>query len=199
MGEEPGAGRAPDPRARTDHDQRAGPESTDAVLTTLMGMREVRNYPHPENPEAHRARLRDGRRRRGRGVARRGAAGSAAGAAGRGRRASRRVPHAGRGIRCLGRAAEHTARAEQRQGRPLLVPQPLFPRAERHPVRDRLGRPGLRRRRADGQARREAGAAAVPRRAAQGDRGGAEGDCSYFFLSKTPRTPSRASGERAAA
>jgi glyoxalase family protein len=32
---------------------------TDAVLTTLMGMREVRTYPHPES-QAHRARLRDG-------------------------------------------------------------------------------------------------------------------------------------------
>ena len=39
-------------------------KSTDAVLTTLMGMREVRTYPHPENATRHGARLRDGRRRR---------------------------------------------------------------------------------------------------------------------------------------
>ena len=40
--------------------------------------------------------------------------------------------------------------AIERPGRPLLLPQPLFPRAERHPVRDRHGRPRLRRRRAAG-------------------------------------------------
>ena len=44
-------------------------------------------------------------------------------------------------------------------------------------------RPGLRRRRADGQARREAGAAALPRRAPQGDRGGAEAAVALPFSS----------------
>ena len=65
---------------------------------------------------------------------------------------------------------------QQRRGRPLLFPQPLFPRAQRHPVRDRHRRPGLCDRRADGNARRKAGAAAVPGAAAGGDRGGVEAD-----------------------
>ena len=68
------------------------------------------------------------------------------------------------------------ARPQQRRGRPLLFPQPLFPRAQRHPVRDRHRRPGLCDRRADGNARRKAGAAAVPGAATGSDRGGAEAD-----------------------
>ena len=63
-----------------------------------------------------------------------------------------------------------------RRNRPLLFPQPVFPRAQRHPVRDRHRRPGLCHRRADGEARREAGAAAVPRATPRADRGGAEAD-----------------------
>ena len=63
-----------------------------------------------------------------------------------------------------------------RRDRPLLFPQPLFPRAQRHPVRDRHRRPGLCHRRADGDARRKTGAAAVPGAAPRGDRGGAEAD-----------------------
>ena len=47
----------------------------------------------------------------------------------------------------------------------------LFPRAQRHPVRDRDRRAGLHRRRAAGDAGRKAGAAAVPRSAAR-NRGG---------------------------
>ena len=68
------------------------------------------------------------------------------------------------------------ARPQQRRDRPLLFPQPLFPRTQRHPVRDRDRRPGLCDRRADGNARRKAGAAAVPGAAKGGDRGGAEAD-----------------------
>ena len=40
---------------------------------------------------------------------------------------------------------------QQRRDRPLLFPQPVFPRAQRHPVRDRHRRPGLCDRRADGK------------------------------------------------
>lgn len=46
----------------------------------------------------------------------------------------------------------------------------LFPRAERHPVRDRHRRTRLRHRRADGNARRETGVAAVPGTAPHPDR-----------------------------
>ena len=77
------------------------------------------------------------------------------------------------------------ARPQQRRGRPLLFPQPVFPRAQRHPVRDRHRRPRLCDRRADGNAGREAGAAAVPRAAARGDRGGAEAD--YVVSATTTR------------
>ena len=130
-------------------------QPTDAMLTTLMDMREVRAYPHPGEREAHGACLRDGRGRRAapsctsrcspicrrRSRARAGCITS---------RSARRTPNT-----TPGPSGSQAARAEQRQGRSLLVPQPVFPRAERHPVRDRHGRPGLRRRRTDGQARRE--------------------------------------------
>ena len=62
------------------------------------------------------------------------------------------------------------------RGRPFLFPQSLFPRAERHPVRDRHRRPRLCHRRADGNARRKTCIAAVSGIAPGGDRGGAEAD-----------------------
>ena len=68
------------------------------------------------------------------------------------------------------------ARAQQRRDRSLLLPQSLFPRAQRHPVRDRDRRAGVCHRRADGNARRKIGVAAIPRAAACGDRGGIEAD-----------------------
>ena len=73
----------------------------------------------------------------------------------------------------LGRAAAAAAHPVQRAGGPLLLPQPLLPRAERHPLRDRHRRPGLRHRRAAREPRRAAGAAALPGAAARGDRGAA--------------------------
>ena len=50
----------------------------------------------------------------------------------------------------LDAAADGFARSQLRRDRPLLFPQPVFPRAQRHPVRDRNRRPGLCDRRADG-------------------------------------------------
>ena len=148
------------------------------VLTEVMNMRRVRDY------AAHGAQIH---------VFAMGEAGgerspaaelhvledkdSARRAARRRRRPPRRVPHARRGaVSRLDAAPERTPRPQQRRGRPLLFPQPLFPRAQRHPVRDRDGWPGLRDRRADGNARRKTGAAAVPGAAKGGDRGGAEAD-----------------------
>lgn len=64
--------------------------------------------------------------------------------------------------------------AEQRRGGALLFPLALFPRAERHSLRDRHGRSGLCGRRAARQSRREARPAALPRAAAGSDRGEAE-------------------------
>jgi hypothetical protein len=52
----------------------------------------------------------------------------------------------------------------------------LFRRTERHPVRDCNRWPGIRDRRADGHARRTAGAVTISRAAAEGDRGGPEAD-----------------------
>ena len=68
---------------------------------------------------------------------------------------------------------QQRARPLQRPRRPLLLPQPLLPRAERHPVRDRHRRARLRGRRADGNA--SARSSSLPpflegRR--RGDRGG---------------------------
>ena len=74
----------------------------------------------------------------------------------------------------LGGAPARAAHSQQRQGRPLLVPLALFPRAERRVVRDRHRRTGLRGGRAARQARREPGAAAVLGAQAQADRGRVE-------------------------
>ena len=147
---------------------------TDAILTAIMNMRPVREYEHPEHPRhtVHVYAMGEGGPAAELHIAVQPR--SLAGAAGRRRRAPRRLPHARRRIRCLGRAPRREAHPEQRQGRPLLFPQPLFPRAERHPVRDRVGRSGLCRRRAARDARRAPGAAALPRAAPRGDRGGAE-------------------------
>ena len=50
VGEEPGAGRASDPRARADHAERAGPAADRRrARPKVMNMRKVRDYPHPEN------------------------------------------------------------------------------------------------------------------------------------------------------
>ena len=75
---------------------------TDAVLTTLMGMREVRTYPHPENAKhtVHVYEMGEG----GAGAELHVAVQPDLRPAqpGRGRRASRRVPHAGRRVRRAG-------------------------------------------------------------------------------------------------
>src|ERR1700731_3655086 len=73
-------------------------------------------------------------------------------------------------------AAEPTGHPQLRRDRPLLFSQPVFPRAERHPVRDRHRRARLCHRRADGNARRKTGAAAVPGTAPRADRSRAEAD-----------------------
>ena len=39
-------------------------DPTDTLLTRVLNMRQVRDYPHPDNPGDARARVRDGRRRR---------------------------------------------------------------------------------------------------------------------------------------
>ena len=148
------------------------------VLTEVMNMRRVRDYAAhgaqiyvfemgeaggASSPAAELHVLED------KAIARR--------AAGRRRRPPRRVPHPRRGaVSRLDQAPQRTPRPQQRRDRPLLFPQPLFPRAQRHPVRDRDRRPGLCDGRADGDAGREAGAAAVPGAATGGDRGRAEAD-----------------------
>ena len=69
-----------------------------------------------------------------------------------------------RRVRRVGRSARHEFGVPlQRRSRALLLHLALFPRAQRHPVRDRHRRSGLCRRRAAGNARRAPGAAAVPR------------------------------------
>jgi len=54
-----------------------------------------------------------------------------------------------------GRAADRARHSQQRRGRPLLFSQPVFPRTERHPVRDRHRRPRLCNGRADGDTGRK--------------------------------------------
>jgi glyoxalase family protein len=65
---------------------------------------------------------------------------------------------------------------ELRRDRPVLFSQPVFPRAERYPVRNRDRRPWLCHRRADANARREVGAAAVPGTAPRANRSRAKAD-----------------------
>ena len=88
------------------------------------------------------------------------------------------------------------AHSQQRPGRPLLFPQPLFPRAERHPVRDRHRRPGLR---ADEPLEhRSARGLALPpflEAAPQGDRSGTEAALGPRILhGRPPSRPSRLDG-----
>ena len=157
--------------------------ATDVVLREVMGLTKVRDYPHPQTKDViHVYQMGEGGTCGG--ASRRGAAGPAGRGAGRGRGASRRVPHARRGIRRLGGSAED-AWAFPNSGKVdrFYFRSSLFPRAERHPVRDRDRRPGLCDRRADGEARREAVAAAVPGAAAEGDRGGAEAALGCWRLS----------------
>ena len=84
LGEEPGAGRAPDPRPRADHAQRAGPRADRCGADRGHEHAAGAHLPASGERARHRPRLRDGRGRPGGGAARRGAAGSAGGAAGRG-------------------------------------------------------------------------------------------------------------------
>ena len=70
-------------------------------------------------------------------------------------------------------AARHP---QLRRDRPVLFSQSLFPRAERHPVRDRHRRPRLCHRRADGNAWRKTGAAAISGAAPRADRSRVEAD-----------------------
>ena len=177
VGEEPGAGRAPDPRPRSDRAQRARSGARPKqVLTRVMNMRRARDYACPGRQCAKFTCSRWARAARQPSCTSVEQRGSADRAAGRGRRASRRLPHARTPSNIMhGRERLNELGVPQlRRGRPVLFPQPLFPRAERHPVRDRDRRPRLRHRRADGSARREAGAAAVPGTAPRRDRGGVE-------------------------
>ena len=176
LGEEPGAGGAPDPRPRADHALRPGPRADRRGADRgHEHARRSRTYPHPRATArtpcmstrwARAARRQSSTSPCSRTCRRRGRARAACITSPSARPTPNTMP---------GRSGStHDAHSEQRQGRPLLFPQPLFPRAERHPVRDRHRRPRLRRRRAAGDARRAPGAAAVPRAAPRGDRSGAE-------------------------
>ena len=174
MGAQPGAGGPSDSRARSVVLNVPHLMRTEQVLTAVMNMK----------PRARICRAMataaigvcDGRGRPGRGVARRRAAGS--------RRRAARAPAGcimSRSARPTTTQYDAWARRlnelgvpQQRRDRSLLFPQSLFPRTERHPVRDRDRRAWLRDRRAAGQARRKAGAAAVSRTAPRGNRSRAE-------------------------
>ena len=85
-------------------------------------------------------------------------------------RAPRRVVGAARRARRLGREGRSRGRAADAGDRPLLVPLDLLPRAERHPVRDRVARPRLHHRRGPRAPRREADPAAGLRAPARAGR-----------------------------
>ena len=120
---------------------------TQPVLTEVMNMREVRTYPAHEQRGAD-ARVRDGAGRRGGRAACRGEPGRRA----RARRARGGVHHVA--FRTPDKAefdewvaaAAGVRRALERRGRALLLHLALFPRAQRHPVRDRDRWSGLCRR-----------------------------------------------------
>jgi glyoxalase family protein len=65
---------------------------------------------------------------------------------------------------------------EKRRDRPFLFSQPVLPRAQRHPVRDRNRRARLCGRRANGETWGKARFAALPRTSARRDRSGPEAD-----------------------
>ena len=153
---EPGAGRAPDPRPRPDHDLACRDlEPTAAVLTGVHEhARRSRTYASPDG---------DGRRctssrwapggpaaelhvavQPGLPAARQGAGGV--------HHVAFRTPDV-EAMHAWTERLQQSRRALERRGRALLLPLALLPRAERHPLRDRHRRPRLRRRRAAGDAR----------------------------------------------
>ena len=137
---------------------------TDVVLTRVMGMRPVREYdsapPAPASMSTRWARA--ARRPSCMSPSSRSFSRRAQGAGGV-HHVAFRIPDAD--YEAWTERLKELPHALERPGRPLLLPQPLFPRAERHPVRDRHRRARLHRRRAAGDARRAAGAAALPRAA----------------------------------
>ncbi len=162
---------------------------TEAVLTRVMGMR-------------HPGICRDRQRRQRRRaltvhVFEMGQGGPAAelhvavgleahGPARRGRRAPRGVPRADvRGVRCVGRPPAASC-ALRRAGRSTASTSAASTSARPAASCSNCDRrPRLRRRRADGNARPEPRAAAVPRAPAQADRGGAEADLSRDVEGRT--------------
>ena len=143
-------------------------ERTARVLTEAMDMRAAREYRIGDTP-VHVFEMGEGGPAAELHVA--VEPGLSTGTSRRGRRASRRLPHAQRAdlSGMLGEVAIPEG-AVERPGGPLLLPEPVFPRAERYPVRDRHRRSGLCHRRTHGQARRAPCPAAVPGAAAGRDR-----------------------------
>ena len=149
MGQEPRARRTPGPRPGPDHHQRAGPRAhrcnpdpghehaaasastPPAPPTAATGGSTVHVYAMGEGgpaAELHVAVEPQIPRRRHR----------------RGRGAPRRLPRADlRRVRRLERAPAQPGRRHQRAGRSVLFPQPLLPRAQRHPLRARDRPAGL--------------------------------------------------------
>ena len=151
-------------------------EPTEAVLTRVMHMAKVRTYASPDGegtvhvyamgPGGPAAELHVAVQP-GLPVARQGA--------GAVHHVAFRTPD----VETMHAWTRHLAavgRAVERRGRALLLPLALLPRARRQPVRDRHRRPRLRRRRAAGDARAAAVAAAVPRGPAGRDRARSRAD-----------------------
>ena len=138
VGKKPRAAEPPEPRARADHDQRARREADGRGVTKVMKCATRASTPPPPDrrsrwrDDEHRARVRDGRGRpRGRAARRRraGLPPSFSGAGGV-HHVAFRVPTYNEydqwNERLRGMRVARAAR------RPLLLPQPLLPRAERH-------------------------------------------------------------------
>ena len=132
-------------------------EATDRVLTGVMNFRRVREYGLSAGGAGKTAAGAGAATETRVHVYEMGAGGPAAelhvavepglSPARRGQRPSRGVPHADRGgLPGLGPAPRRTQCPDERPGRPLLFQESVFPRTQRHSVRDCDGWPGLRRR-----------------------------------------------------
>ena len=105
-------------------------ERTDSILQDLLNMRPARQY--EANAGSNCARLRNGFGRALCRIARRGRAGAATRPAGSGRRASCRIAHHPQRLQRMGRSPRAGPSSLERTGGSLLLPQPLFSRAQRH-------------------------------------------------------------------
>ena len=150
------------------------PARLEKVLTGVMNMRKVRDYATPHaRARIHVFAMGEGGPAAELHIVEQNDAPAARQGAGGVHHVAFRTPDDAQ-YEAWARRLNELGMRQQRRHRPVLFPQPVFSRAERHPVRDRHRRSGFRDRRTDADAWRKTGAAAVPGAAPRRNRSRAE-------------------------